>query len=122
MAALRSIAFALAGLVSGGACGLGLTAIIITLFDRAGMIDGGADGLSGAVMFFVVGAATALGGGVVAAALLPGYARKAGAGRALLWVGGMIVVAAACYFILSGPLTDLPAVETLDNVTPAAGG
>ncbi len=115
MNALRSLAFALAGFISGGACGLGLAAVIITLFDRAGMIDGGADGLSGAVMFFVVGAATALGGGVVAALLLPGYARRAGAGPALLWVGGMILVAVVCFFLLTGVLTYNPPAETLGS-------
>ena len=52
MNALRSLAFALAGFISGSACGLGLAAVLISLLDRAGMIDGGADGLSGAVLFF----------------------------------------------------------------------
>lgn len=113
MKALRSLAFALAGLVSGGACGLGLAAVLITLLDRAGMIDGGADGLSGAVLFFVVGAAMAFGGGIVAAILVPNRARSAGTGAALLWVGVMAAVAVVCFFILTGLLTYDPPVETL---------
>ena len=115
MNALRSLAFALAGFISGSACGLGLAAVLISLLDRAGMIDGGADGLSGAVLFFVVGGATALGGGIVAAILVPARARTAGAGAALLWVGVMAAVALACFFILTGLLTYGPPVETLSG-------
>lgn len=115
MGALRSLAFALAGFCSGASCALGLAAVVMTLFDRAGMIDGGADGLSGAVMFMVVGAASVLVGGLVAAILLPGHARKAGAGPALLWAGAMMVVAIACYLLLAGPLTSVGEVETITS-------
>ena len=110
---LRSLAFALAGFFSGSACGLGLAAVLINLLDRGGMINHGADGLSGAVLFFGLGAVMALGGGIAAAILVPNRANSVGVRSALLWVGVMATIAVACYFLLAGPLTSVAKVETI---------
>jgi len=111
--ALRSLAFALAGFISGSACGLGLAVVLVNLLDRAGLINHGGDGLGGMALLFALGAVMAIGGGIVAAILIPGRARSAGAGSALLWVGMMMAVAAGCYLLLAGPLTSVVEVETI---------
>ena len=113
MRALRGLAFGFLGLASGGACGLGVAAVLVSLLDRGGMINHGADGLSGVVLFFGLGAAMALGGGIVAAILVAQRARSAGTGSALLWVGAMLTVAVACYLLLTGLLTSVAGVETI---------
>ena len=113
MNALRSLTFALAGFISGGACGLGLAVVLVNLLDRSGLINHGGDGLGGMALLVALGAVMAIGGGIVAAILVPGRARIAGAGSALLWVGAMIAVAVGCYLLLAGPLTSVVEVETI---------
>lgn len=113
METLRSFAFALAGFISGSACGLGLAVILVNLLDRSGLINHGGDGLGGMALLFALGAVMAIGGGIVAAILMPARARTVGARSALLWVGAMMAVAAGCYLLLAGPLTSVAEVETI---------
>ncbi len=115
MNALRSLAFALAGFISGSACGLGLAVVLVNLLDRAGLINHGGDGLGGMALLLALGAVMAIGAGIAAAILVPARARTVGARSALLWVGAMIAVAAGCYLLLAGPLTSVAEVETIGS-------